>query len=575
MALYLEKLIFNNRAPFDNLELSLSKNGISVFTAVNGKGKTTILSHIADAFYEMARNTFPQSFEEKEGKLYRISSSLDCLHFDKPSIVYLRFDSDGEKLDYLDIRNRCTEKEYNDFVKMENKIAYSSFIAELEESNYAKKVSENFPAKKIKDLYLKNVITYFPSYRFEQPGFLNDVYKNNLSYRMKQKYSGYLLNPIEGISNLQAIANWIMDLVLDLRSNSQENSGTYNNILSILNCTLESKFGFPLRLGVGPRNFGGIRLQIVKQSDNSTIYPSIFNFSSGESSLFCMFTEILRQSDNIKENIAIDEINGIVVIDEIDKHLHIKLQKEILPVLLKLFKNIQFIISTHSPFLELGLSEDSEERTSIYDLDNNGLKTNILATQVFNEVYEMIISDNNNFKKQLDKITDSINNTNTLQIVSEGKNIEHIRKAIQIIDSKLINTVNLISGAEDKSGSQQLKNAFEVMKNGVYKNKFLFVWDCDAFGLIEKIQETSEFFKYCFNNNVNNTIAKRGIENLYDEAIFSDDMYDTQVYEKEYGNTITEKAFNKQRFLEKIKGINDVECFAKFVPLIEKIKQLI
>lgn len=575
MAFYLEKLVFNNRAPFDNLELSLSKNSISVLTAVNGKGKTTILSHIADAFYEMARNTFPQSFADKETKLYRISSTLECFNFSKPSIVYLRFDSDGEKLDYLDIRNKITDTEYNDLIKIEDKIPHSSFISELEKSNYVKKISNNFSKEKIKDLYSKNVITYFPAYRFEQPGYLNDVYKNNLSYRMNQTYSGYLINPIEGISSLQAIANWIMDLALDLQIKPQGNSITFSNVNKILNCTLESKFDFPLRLGIGQRNNGGIRIQIVKQSDTSQIYPSIFNFSSGESSLFCMFTEILRQSDNIKENIALDEINGIVIIDEIDKHLHIKLQKVILPVLINLFKNIQFIISTHSPFLELGLSEDSEERTNIYDLDNNGLKTKITSTKIYNELYEMMISDNNNFKKQLDSIKEKINISNTLQIVSEGKNIEHIRKAIQIIDNRLIDKVNLISGAEDKSGSQQLKNAFEVMKNGTYKSKFLFIWDCDAFSLIEKVQETNDFKKYCFENNIKNTIAKKGIENLYQQSLFSEDVYETQVYNKDYGNTITEKAFNKQKFLEKIIGINDSDNFINYFPLIEKIRQLI
>ena len=53
MAFYLEKAIFINRAPFEHLELDFNEKGINVLTAINGKGKTTILSHIVDAFYEL------------------------------------------------------------------------------------------------------------------------------------------------------------------------------------------------------------------------------------------------------------------------------------------------------------------------------------------------------------------------------------------------------------------------------------------------------------------------------------------------------------------------------------------
>ena len=42
---------------------------------------------------------------------------------------------------------------------------------------------------------------------------------------------------------------------------------------------------------------------------------------------------------------------GVVLIDEIETHLHLALQKVIMPLLTKVFPNIQFIITTHSPFV--------------------------------------------------------------------------------------------------------------------------------------------------------------------------------------------------------------------------------
>ncbi|EKD80864.1 MAG: hypothetical protein ACD_39C02122G0004 [uncultured bacterium] len=62
---------------------------------------------------------------------------------------------------------------------------------------------------------------------------------------------------------------------------------------------------------------------------------------------------------------------GIVLIDEIETHLHVDLQKEILPFLIDLFPNIQFIVSTHSPFVLSSVSNaiicDLEKRIVFED----------------------------------------------------------------------------------------------------------------------------------------------------------------------------------------------------------------
>ena len=62
MGFYLEKAIFVNRAPFEHLELDFKESGINVLAAINGRGKTTILSHITDAFYELAKKVFYNEF---------------------------------------------------------------------------------------------------------------------------------------------------------------------------------------------------------------------------------------------------------------------------------------------------------------------------------------------------------------------------------------------------------------------------------------------------------------------------------------------------------------------------------
>jgi predicted ATP-binding protein involved in virulence len=63
---------------------------------------------------------------------------------------------------------------------------------------------------------------------------------------------------------------------------------------------------------------------------------------------------------------------GIVLIDEIETHLHLELQRLILPILTRIFPNIQFIVTTHSPFVLNSLPNivafDLERRKPIEDL---------------------------------------------------------------------------------------------------------------------------------------------------------------------------------------------------------------
>ena len=49
--------------------------------------------------------------------------------------------------------------------------------------------------------------------------------------------------------------------------------------------------------------------------------------------------------------------SGIVLIDEVDLHLHPRWQREILIQLTEVFPNLQFIVSTHSPIIVVGAAE--------------------------------------------------------------------------------------------------------------------------------------------------------------------------------------------------------------------------
>ena len=74
---------------------------------------------------------------------------------------------------------------------------------------------------------------------------------------------------------------------------------------------------------------------------------------------------------------------GIVLIDEIETHLHLELQKKILSFLTTLFPNIQFIVSTHSPFIL-----NSLENAVIYDLEKKMLVKDGLSDIPYDGIVE-------------------------------------------------------------------------------------------------------------------------------------------------------------------------------------------
>lgn len=69
-----------------------------------------------------------------------------------------------------------------------------------------------------------------------------------------------------------------------------------------------------------------------------------------------------------------DDISGIVIIDEIEQHLHPRWQLEILALLNSAFPKIQFIISTHSPLCVAGTADIGEEKYQIIGMERRNGK---------------------------------------------------------------------------------------------------------------------------------------------------------------------------------------------------------
>lgn len=109
----------------------------------------------------------------------------------------------------------------------------------------------------------------------------------------------------------------------------------------------------------------------LEEDKDGEVYERPVDFeklASGIKSMIAMIGDMLcRLFDQQPEIDDASELIGIVIIDEIDIHLHPKLQRRIVEELDKSFRKIQFIVSTHSPIPLLGAPRGS----LIFKIDRN------------------------------------------------------------------------------------------------------------------------------------------------------------------------------------------------------------
>lgn len=163
---------------------------------------------------------------------------------------------------------------------------------------------------------------------------------------------------------------------------------------------------------------------------------SIAQLSEGEKCVLAMTGDLARKlaiANPGRENPL--EGEGVVLIDEVDLHLHPSWQGRMMPLLFRTFPNIQFIVTTHSPKV---LSEIKDE-ANIFEIYQDGNAINVrkqdpmngwdinhimrdfMHTDILNEETQKLIDEiyncieNENFDQaeelvdQFAKITDEMN----------------------------------------------------------------------------------------------------------------------------------------------------------------------
>jgi hypothetical protein len=144
-----------------------------------------------------------------------------------------------------------------------------------------------------------------------------------------------------------------------------------------------------LKLQFDRKNFD-VRL---RYSDDREV---TFNqLAQGHSAALSIFFELLIRTQAQREvfDVPREQLEGIVFIDEIETHLHLRLQELILPFLTDLFPSFQFLVATHSPAVIASIPDavvyDLGKREAVASEDLQGIRYGTLMTHHFGIAADM------------------------------------------------------------------------------------------------------------------------------------------------------------------------------------------
>lgn len=375
--MYIDRLYYQNVGPISELNIQFRKNanGVPVPLVIvgkNGSGKSILLSNIVDAFYELADKAYDNA-TESDGNGHQYYKEIAPTHIrigQTHMIAHICFQQSDKNIEYIFKSGKLA---FDEYVKS-RKIATSPELNWGEENNYKKITAE---AKDVSDIFEKDVVCYFGPNRYMKPSWMGSKYfeSNDIAtYSLRPRYAKQLNNPITAVNISELTLQWLFDVITDSRADlvKVNNEGSYNisypsvsdlDLLSISRSNSEKIMSEILCENVifrmGNRSQGKRRFSIQRKEDDTVLAPSLDALSTGQLSLFNLFATIVRYADTDDINLShqLNDIKGVIVIDEIELHLHTQLQREILPKLIALFPNVQFVITSHSPLFLLGMKE--------------------------------------------------------------------------------------------------------------------------------------------------------------------------------------------------------------------------
>lgn len=172
--------------------------------------------------------------------------------------------------------------------------------------------------------------------------------------------------------------------------------------------------------------------------------------ADGFKSVLIIIAEIMLQRqahiDDLKTEV---DPSGIVIIDELEAHLHLSAQQKILPALVSFFPKLQFVIATHSPHICA-----SDDNSFLYDLTSKKLESEYVggfSYDVISKSHFGLKSEYSLKSKLLLETAESLMDKVELS-VSELQKLNQIRIEISKLSPELTYELELFLRKKNKDG---------------------------------------------------------------------------------------------------------------------------
>ncbi|MBE9142749.1 AAA family ATPase [Planktothrix mougeotii] len=346
--MYIEELHLQNFRGFKELKLQFPRN-LAVIIGVNGSGKSSILDAIA-IFLEFYVSKI--MFKTRRNK----STSSDKTALTKDDI-YIK---SHESYNLIQV-----------VIEPYKKISWS--IRKSKDNSKNQKVEKQELLNHIKNTLedLGNdpslslpVLVYYQTHRMVLtfPSQLR-LYSLTTAIRPGNQLKAYEGAFSNEVNNFQDFFQWFKeeeDYENEIRL--RENTNYRNKNLEVVRTAI-TKFlnHFPQTYF---SNLHVVRLRTDQELETRRFTPTLTiekngqNFkleklSDGEKMLLMVVTDLAKRlailNPSVEEPEKVLEGKGIVLIDEVDLHLHPQWQRIVVPALTNTFPNCQFIVTTHSP----------------------------------------------------------------------------------------------------------------------------------------------------------------------------------------------------------------------------------
>jgi predicted ATP-binding protein involved in virulence len=318
----------SGKIPYTNKTVNISLDGKNlIVTGANGSGKTSFLKAVYEKINLLIAKKQGADLPQMKNDLRICQKSLDDAQ--KGTTAY-----DWAKRMVDDFKSKIDAVENGVQVNMPENIRFSSLYDDR------KAIIHFFEEKRLSEII--QPVTAKAVAVEEENAKKADASKklaNNLEQHLVNLKSRQALAIT--IEKNQVLANHIEQWFVDFEKN-----------LKIL-------FEDPhVALKFDPDNF---KFSICQPNKPPYTFQTL---SAGYRAIFDIYAELIMRTEYFK--VMPKELTGVVLIDEIDSHLHVSLQRLILPFFTESFPKIQFIVTTHSPFVLISTPD-----TIVFDLAKN------------------------------------------------------------------------------------------------------------------------------------------------------------------------------------------------------------